>query len=115
MVLLKPFPLDCLPLVKVRTGGMLPGHQELKRSEQTSSFILAWNGLESSGYLLRQVRYLRYHRTEKREVGKETDWVAEIRQQAYVSKFSGHHTFPMLLHEPTPVLGGWFLRSSTQI
>lgn len=41
VVFLRPLPLDCLPLVKVRTGGMLPGHQELKRSEQqTSSFIL---------------------------------------------------------------------------
>lgn len=28
---------------------MLPSHQEMKRSEQVSSFTLYWSGLESSG------------------------------------------------------------------
>lgn len=41
MVFLRPLPLDFLPLVKVRTGGMLPCHQELKSWLQTPSFMLA--------------------------------------------------------------------------
>lgn len=49
MVFRRPLPRDCLPLVKVRAGGMFPSHQETKRSEQVSSLTLYWSGLESSG------------------------------------------------------------------